>query len=98
MIRDFREDTDNKYELIRKIDCYHAIYRDANIFRSKLLSMDPRDQSIIKPYLMRQKTMEDLTEDMGIDYRSVIKRVYRIKKKLIKIVEPRLTCANRGGV
>lgn len=95
---DFFEDTDNKHELIRKIDCYHAIHRDVDIFRSKLVSMDPRDQKILKPYLLRQKTMDDLTEDMGIDYRSAIKRVYRIKKKLIEKVEPRLTGVNREGV
>lgn len=95
---DFFEDTDDRYELIRRIDCYHAIHRDAGIFKSKLGSMDLRDQRILKPYLMRQKTMEDLTEDMGIDYRSAIKRVYRIKKKLIEKVEPKLSGVNREGV
>lgn len=94
---DFFEDTDDRYELIRKVDCYHAIHKDAETFQSKLVSMDLRDQRILKPYLMRQKTMEDLTADMGIDYRSAIKRVYRIKKKLIEKVEPKLSGVNRGG-
>lgn len=76
---DFFEDTDDRQELIRKINCYHSIRADVDTFTSKLRTMDPIDQRIIKPYLMRQKTMDELTEDMGIDYRSAIKRIYRIK-------------------
>ena len=94
---DFFEDTDNRYELIRKVDCYHRVRSDVDTFTSKLGTMDPKDQRILRPYLMRQKTMDDLTEDMGIEYRSAIKRVYRIKKRLIEKVEPKLTVVNRRG-
>ena len=94
---DFFEDTDNRYDLIRKVDCYHSVRADVETFTSKLGTMDPKDQRIIKPYLLRQKTMNDLTEDMGIDYRSAIKRVYRLKKRLIEKVEPKLTVVNRRG-
>ena len=94
----FFEDTDNRYELVRKVDCYHSVRADVETFTSKLGTMNLNDQRILKPYLMRQKTMDELTEDMGIDYRSAIKRVYRIKKRLIEKVEPKLTVVNRRGV
>ncbi len=48
-------------------------------------------------YIMIQKSMDDLAVDLGIDYRSAVKRVYRIKKRLIEKVEPKLTVMNRRG-
>lgn len=94
---DFFEDTDNKQDLIMKITSYHSLSRDFETFTSKLGTMRPKDQSILRPYLLRQKSMDDLADDMGIDYRSAVKHVYRIKKRLIEKVEPKLTGLNRRG-
>jgi len=94
---DFFEDTDNKQDLIRKVTSYHRVNRDLETFTSKLGTMTPKDQRIIRPYLLREKTMDDLADDLGIDYRSAVKHVYRIKKRLIERVEPKLTVLNRRG-
>ena len=59
--------------------------------------MNPKDQKIIRPYLLREKSMDKLAVDLGIDYRSAVKHVYRIKKRLIEKVEPKLTVMNRRG-
>ena len=94
---DFFEDTDDKQELIRKVTCYHRVNTDLEIFTSKLGTMCLKDQNIIRPYLLREKSMDELAMDLGIDYRSAVKHVYRIKKRLIEKVEPKLTVMNRRG-
>jgi len=40
--------------------------------------------------LLREKTMNDFATDLGIDYRSVVKKIYRIRKRLSEKVEPRM--------
>lgn len=94
---DFFEDTDDWQELIRKVTCYHRVNTDLELFTSKLGTMCLKDQNIIRPYLLREKSMDDLAVDLGIDYRSAVKHVYRIKKRLIEKVEPKLTVMNRRG-
>lgn len=86
----FFEDTDNPDELIRRVTIYHMVNSDYEEFRSKLETLAPTEQRILKPYLLREKSMMDLAEDMGIDYRSAVKKIYRIKKKLGEKVEPRM--------
>ena len=41
--------------------------------------------------------MTDLAEDMGIDYRSAVKHVYRVKKRLSAKVQPKLFVVKRGA-
>ncbi|MBQ8667573.1 MAG: sigma-70 family RNA polymerase sigma factor [Lachnospiraceae bacterium] len=87
---DFFEDTDDPKDLIRRVTVYHLVRKDFETFSSKLGTLDPTEQRILKPYLLREKSMSDLAEEMGVDYRSAVKRVYRIRKRLSEIVEPRL--------
>lgn len=94
---DFFEDTDDKQELIRKVTSYHRVNRDLETFTSKLGTMNSKDQRIIRPYLLSEKSMDELAVDLGIDYRSAVKHVYRIKKRLIEKVEPKLTVMNKRG-
>jgi len=94
---DFFEDTDNQEELIRKVTCYHAVNEDVKTFTSKLGSLEQRDQKILRPYILGQKSMTDLAEDMGIDYRSAVKHVYRVKKRLSAKVQPKLFVVKRGA-
>ena len=94
---DFFEDTDNQEELIRKVTCYHAVNEDVKTFTSKLGSLEQRDQKILRPYILGQKSMTELAEDMGIDYRSAVKHVYRVKKRLSAKVQPKLFVVKRGA-
>jgi len=94
---DFFEDTDDRQALIQKITSYHRVNRDLETFTSKIATMTLKDQQIIRPYLSKEKTMEELADDMGIEYRSAVKHVYRIKKRLIEKVGPKLTVLNRRG-
>lgn len=83
--------------IIRKVSCYHRVNADLEMFMSKLRTMNLKDQNIIRPYLLREKSIDELAVDLGIDYRSAVKHVYRIKKRLIEKVEPKLTIMNRRG-
>lgn len=86
----FFKDTDDPQELIRRVELYHAVSKDYETFKMKLEAMDPDDLKILKPYLLRQKTINDLANEMEIEYRSAVMRIYRIKKKLSDNVIPRL--------
>lgn len=93
----FFSHTDDKEQLIRKVCNYHRVNMDFEIFVSKLGTMERKDQNILKPYLMKEKTMDEVAIELGIEYRSAIKHVYRIKKRLIEKVEPQLIILNRRG-
>lgn len=88
---DFFKDTDDKQDLINKVNAYHTVSRGWNVFTSKLKTMSPRDQAILGAHIMQKKTMVELAEELGVDYRSVVQRIWRIKKKLIAKVTPNLT-------
>ena len=87
---DFFEGTDNPEEIIRRVTVYQFVSADYETFAKKLQTLDPTEQRILKPYLLREKSMSDLANELGVDYRSAVKRVYRIRKRLSEIVEPRL--------
>ena len=87
---DFFEDTDNHDEIIRRVTLYHSVNADYETFRVKLDTMTPGDQKVLRPYLMREKSMNDLANEMGIEYRSAVMRMYRIRKRLCDKVETRL--------
>ena len=94
---DFFSDTDDKEQIIQKVCNYHRVIMDFEVFVSKIGTMEQKDQNLLKPYLMKEKTMDELAVELGIEYRSAIKHVYRIKKRLIEKVEPQLKMLNRRG-
>ncbi len=87
---DFFENTDNPEELIRRVGVYHRVSIDYEDFKNKIETLDPIDQSILKPYLCRQKTLADMADELGIGYRSIVNRMSKIKKRLSDKMEPRL--------
>ena len=91
---EFFEHTDDPDELIRRVTVYHSVNHDFEAFKSKLDELKPKDQKVLKPYLLGQKTMDDLVEEMEIEYHSAVMRVYRIRKRLSNLVEPKL----QGGM
>lgn len=94
---DFFEDTDDRQELIRKVTCYLGIQSDVTEFEKKLRIMPLRDQKIVRPYIQGEKSITDLVEDLGIEYQSVLKKVYRIRKKLCDMVEPQMVVFERSN-
>lgn len=87
---DFFEDTDNPDVLVRRVTTYHRVNIDYQTFLSKLETLNPKEQKVMKEYLSGKKSVGDFSEEMGIDYQSVVRKIGRIKHKLIKRVEPRL--------
>ena len=86
----FLEDIEDPDEIIRRITNYHLVRADFEVFSSKLETLTLEDQRVIKPYLLKQKSLGDFANDMGVQYKSAATRIYRIKKKLINQVEPRM--------
>ena len=87
---DFFEDTDDPQDLIWRVTVYKLVSFGYKEFKKKLDEMDPVDQRVIKPYILKEKSMNELSEEMGIEYRSAVMKVYRIRKKLSGQVTPRL--------
>ena len=86
----FFEYTDDQEDLIRRVTLYHTVSADYETFRIKLNTLTPEDQQVLKPYLLKQKTMDQIAKEMGIEYRSAVMRIYRIRKRLCEKVSPRL--------
>lgn len=87
---DFFADTDDQDELVRRVTIYHSVTADYETFKSKINELEPNERKMIVPYLLRQKTLDDLADEWGIEYTSAAMRICRIRKKLSVKVEPRL--------
>lgn len=87
---DFFADTDDQDELVRRVTIYHSVTADYETFKSKINELELNDRKIIVPYLLRQKTLDEMATEWGIEYHSAAMRIYRIRKKLSLKVEPRL--------
>ena len=79
---DFFEGTDDREELIRKVTCYHMINAGYMRFVAKLEEMNPRERKIFLPYIRKEKSVDDLAEELDIAYESVIRKIGRIKEKI----------------
>ena len=66
---EFFEDTDDPQDLIRRVTIYKLVSADYKEFKKKLDEMDPIDQRVIKPYILKEKSMNELSEEMGILHR-----------------------------
>lgn len=62
----FFEGTDDRQELIRRVTLYHTVNTDYESFGKGIKALKTEDQRIIKPYLMRQKSIADIAEEMGV--------------------------------
>jgi len=50
--------------------------------------LEDKDQKLISSYFRREKNLYDLAEELCIEMESANKRVYLIRKKLVKSIEP----------
>lgn len=82
------EDTDNPREILNKIMALKQMRREYDFLTEQLACMRERDCKILKAYLMREKSVHDLAELLGIAEGSVVKRLYRLRKKLKEQIVP----------
>lgn len=78
----FFDGTDDREELIRKVTCYHLANAGYQRFVAKLKEMKPRDREIFLPYVRKEKSIEDLADEMQIQYESVVRKICRIKEQM----------------
>lgn len=86
---DFFKDTDDRQDLIRRVTIYHKVKDDMDRIKSKMSILPIKDQRVIRPYILGEITLMDLSEQIGIDYRSTVNKLYRIKQKLMNLVQDR---------
>ena len=79
---DFFEGTDDREGLIRKVTSYHIVKESYQKLLKKLNEMDPRDKSIMLPYLLKEKTISMIADELQIEYKSVVQKIGRIKKRM----------------
>lgn len=95
---DFLQDTDDPVDLIRRVNVYRRVKKDYAIFSQKLNTLDPEEQRLIKTYLLREKKLSDMADEVGMGYSSLTTKLYKIRKKLSEKVEPRLRKVVNNGV
>ena len=79
---DFFEGTDDREGLIHKVTSYHIVKASYQKLLKKLNEMDPTDKSIILPYLLKEKTISMIADELQIEYKSVVQKIGRIKKRM----------------
>lgn len=94
---DFFEDTDDPEKLITRVITYHRVAKDFHEVSDKLKTLKPKEQKILRTYMMREVTISEIAEELGIGYQSAAVKVGRIKKRLIKKVEPKLSKTEQRG-
>lgn len=62
--------------------------REFKVLNTFVKQIKPKDRSIYLFYLKGEKGFEDIAKDLDIEYESARKRVYRIRKALIKEALP----------
>ena len=83
---------------MRRINVYHRVKKDFMTFTEKLDTLDPEEQQIFKPCLLRKKKLTDMADELGIGYRTLVTKIYKIRKKLSDKVEPRLMKGVGNGI
>lgn len=86
----FFEGTVDREALIRKVTCYHLANAGWQKFTASLKEMKPKDRDILLPYIKKEKSLTDLAEELQIDYRSLITKLSRIRKRIEEGAEFRM--------
>lgn len=79
---DFFEGTDDREALIHKVTSYHIVKESYRMLSKRLKEMDPRDKSIMLPYLLKEKTISMIADELQIEYKSAVQKIGRIKKRM----------------
>lgn len=58
--------------------------REYDIFNSAIMSLGGKEMPIFLSYIRREKSINDISREEGIEKESVVKRIYRTKVKLMK--------------
>lgn len=79
----------NDLELVRKgVSEWKLMRREFDTLNSFISLLAPVDRRIYTPYLLREKRLIDIAEELCIELESANKRIYRIRKKLISSIIP----------
>ena len=94
---DFFDGTDERDELIRKVTCYHMVSAGYERFGKTLKTMRENEQRILLPYVMKRKTITELSDELGISYDGIAKKLLRMKRKMMVKVEPERPLTERSN-
>lgn len=69
---------------------WNAMKREHELFSNQLKLLSRDDREIFSSYMSRKITTEDIAERFCIEYESASKKIYRIKRKLVRRLLPLL--------
>ena len=69
---------------------WNALKREYDMFVNQLKLLGKDDREIFSQYMLQKISTEDIAKKFCIEYESASKRIYRIKRKLVKRMLPLL--------
>lgn len=78
--------TDRREAFIREALILKDMRRDYKLFNDQLNCLEEKEREIVLNYIERKKTMNELAEELCIDYYSVKKKLRRSKKKVMDLM------------
>ncbi len=78
--------TDRREAFIREALILKDMRRDYKLFNDQLNCLEEKEREIVLNFIERKKTMNELAEELCIDYYSVKKKLRRSKKKVMDLM------------
>lgn len=78
--------TDRREAFIREALILKDMRRDYQLFNDQLNCLEEKEREIVLNFIERKKTMNELAEELCIDYYSVKKKLRRSKKKVMDLM------------
>ncbi|SDB45176.1 hypothetical protein SAMN02910298_02259 [Pseudobutyrivibrio sp. YE44] len=80
------EDTDHEEQFMRDAAVLRRMRRDYKLFNSQMHLLAEEEMTILQTYLSGNKDLNDLADELNIQYDSAKCKIYNIKRKLKKNV------------
>ena len=78
--------TDRREAFIREALILKDMRRDYKLFNDQLNCLEEKEREVVLNFIERKKTMNELAEELCIDYYSVKKKLRRSKKKVMDLM------------
>lgn len=79
---------DHEYFIKERADAHRLIRRDLGKFKEQLDCLQDDEREFFLPYIMKDKCIDDMADELGISYNSTQRRISRIKRKIDEGMHP----------
>lgn len=79
---------DHEMFVMERADAHRLIRRDLGKFNEQLDCLDDDEREFFLPYIMKNKCIDDMADELGISYKATQQKITRIKRKINEGMHP----------